>query len=93
VTVDALREAVKRVLMLIAAFYRDALVVRVGAESRCHLSGHRQHVQKLSGQTGGRLEDSLRAIVQAEQMLDRNVAPQLACEWLAAALCGLVPAA
>ena len=84
---DELRDALKLVLMLVAALYRDALVVRAGADSTCHLPQQRHCVAALVRPSSiDGLEDCLHAIVKAEHMLDRNVAPQLACERLGIAL-------
>ncbi|MBU0640836.1 MAG: hypothetical protein KKB50_18375 [Planctomycetes bacterium] len=91
---DDFRAALKLVLMLVAALGRDALLTQAAAP---------QHLRNMAGQAAavaalarrvpaGVLEESIRAVSVAEMMLDRNVAPQLACERLAVALQGGIPA-
>jgi DNA polymerase-3 subunit delta' len=85
---DQLREALKITLLLIAAMYRDALVVRTdSSRSLCALPGELTAVKYLAQATDAdRLAEQIEAIAAAEHMLDRNVAPQLVCERLAVAL-------
>jgi DNA polymerase III delta' subunit len=86
VPTDALRDALKLVLMLLATRYRDALVAAVGAGD----------LVRLAPATGGlgltadppHADEALAAIHEAERNLDRNVAPQLVLERLAVALAG-----
>lgn len=89
VETDALREALKLVLSLLAAIYRDALLARSGCPGLRALPPGIDAVERLAGsadadQLGRRIE----AIARVEWMLDRNVAPQLACEYLSVALTG-----
>jgi DNA polymerase-3 subunit delta' len=87
-----LRDALKLVLMLVAAIYRDALLVSVGAESGLHLAAQRPHTKSLSQRnSAARLDNCIRAVGHAERMLDRNVAPPLVGEYLGAALLGTAP--
>jgi DNA polymerase-3 subunit delta' len=86
VPTDELREALKLVFLLIGAHYRDALVARAG------LPALHPPLQPIAADaTPERLEQSLRAIREAEYMLDRNVAPQLVGERLGVALLGELP--
>jgi len=88
-----LREALKLVLLLIAAFYRDALAVQLKTNLPLSLPP-RNSVALLAEQSPpDRLEAGLLAVREAELMLDRNVPPQLACERLAVALLGELPPA
>lgn len=81
---DELRAALKLVLMLVATVYRDALVV---AHTRS--AAPRAVAQALSQRAAtDRLDEAIRGVAHAEAMLDRNVAPALACERLALALAG-----
>ena len=87
---DEARAALKLVLMLIGTSYRDALLLQNEA-GRELLTFERPHaiVERLAkGLPADRLDDGIRAVAAAEQMLDRNVAPQSACERLAVALLG-----
>lgn len=87
---DRLREAVKLVLLLIAAIYRDALIVRSAHDAPLRaLPPELAAVDTLAHATAAdNLAERIEAIATAERMLDRNVAPQLACEHLAVALSG-----
>jgi DNA polymerase-3 subunit delta' len=86
---DALRDAVKLTLRLIAVFYRDGLLMHTGACDLVHLTTHAPVAQALADDAdAGRLADRLDELVVAERMIDGNVAPQLACERLMAALRG-----
>ena len=90
---DALREALKLVLALVAALYRDALLARCGADERRALPRDLAAVDELARHADtDDLAARIEAISTAERMLDRNVAPQLACEHLAVALAGELPA-
>ena len=92
VPTDVLRDALKLVLLLIGALYRDALVVRTGAPALRHVPQQAARVDQLARQASvDQLEADLRAVSEAERMLDRNVAPQLAGERLAVALRGELP--
>lgn len=89
VSTDELRDALNLVLLLIATFYRDALVVGSGAAALRNLSRQQRRVEELARRlSADRLFSCLQAVRDTEQMLDRNVAPQLACEHLAVALLG-----
>jgi DNA polymerase-3 subunit delta' len=86
---DELRDALKLVLLLVGAIYRDALVSAAGATALRQVPQQQQRVTALARQAPpARLETSLRAVREAEYMLDRNVAPQLVGERLAVALLG-----
>ena len=89
---DQLREALKLVLLLVAAVYRDALVARSAPDASLRiLPRELSAVDGLAGAVeADQLAERIEAIVTAERMLDRNVAPQLACERLAVALCGQI---
>lgn len=93
---DELRAALRLLLMLLAAVYRESLIEQVcaavgpGAEA---LRGARllrwPDVDLLARRgTAEELAQAVAAVAQAEEMIDRNVSPQLACEHLAAVLCG-----
>jgi len=92
---DDFRDALKLVLMLIAAVYRDALVVQTRlAERLRHLPPELDVVERLAADLSmEQLETCIKAAAEAEWMLDRNVAPKLACERLAIALSGELPVA
>jgi len=76
-------------LLLLAALYRDAHVVRSGAAALAHLPQHAARVVRLAESLSEhRLDDGVQAVGEAERMLDRNVAPQLVLERLAVALLG-----
>jgi DNA polymerase-3 subunit delta' len=86
---DTLRDAVKLVLRLVAVCYRDALLVQHGAAELAHLPQHAGVVRQLADATDiAALTDRLEEVVRSERMIDGNVAPQLACERLVAALRG-----
>ena len=87
-----LRDSLKLVLMLVAAIYRDALLVNVGAAGGLHLPAQQARSQSLARRSAvAQLDTCIRAVAHAERMLDRNVAPVLAGEWLGAALLGAAP--
>ena len=93
VPTDALRDALKLVLMLVAALYRDELLDQIGAAG-LRLLAERPGVERLAAANAPeRLEACVAAVNQAERMLDRNVAPKLVGEWLAVALLGEAPVA
>lgn len=85
VPTDELRDALKVVFLLIGALYRDALVAQAGLPAL--------RSQRVTPVTPDHAERCLRAIREAEYMLDRNVAPQLVGERLAVALLGELPVA
>ena len=86
---DELRAALKLALMLLAALYRDGLVVKAGADGLHALPQQRRRVEGLAAACSmDDLDACLRAIHDAERMLDRNVAPQLVGERLAVTLLG-----
>jgi hypothetical protein len=92
VPTDELRDALKLALALLAALYREALLVKVGASAICHLPQQQCRAEALAGGASlDRLDASLRAVSDAERMLDANVSPQLACERLAVGLLGELP--
>jgi len=92
VPTDALRDALKLVLRLIASLYRDALVCHAAATAELHLPQQRARIERLARRAEPDvLESAVQTVVHAERLLDQNVAPQLACERLAAALSGAAP--
>ncbi len=93
VDTDQMRQALKLTLMLIAAVCRDALVrCETSAAQRCLLPPDLPAPQRLARQPGTHLADCIAAVADTERLLDRNVAPQLACERLAALLSPAAPA-
>jgi hypothetical protein len=88
VATDVLRDAFKLILLLIAAAYRDALLVRVGAAAELRLlTTEAQATAQLAARGSAEsCQEAVRAVAAAEEMLDRNVAPQLVAEHLAVAL-------
>ncbi len=86
---DVKRDALKLVLMLLAGFYRDALIVQAEASSPRLLPGFEGEVRRLAGACDfERLDGCLGAIHEAERFLDRNVQPKLVGERLAVGLLG-----
>lgn len=84
---DELREALKIVLVVLAGLFRDALMWRAGATSALHIPALRRYAERWAADAPrDRLDTAVRAVAHTERLLDRNVAPQLAGEWLAAAL-------
>lgn len=93
VPTDLLRDAYKLVFLLIATLHRDALVRREGAAIPAALPQAAPVVVALAQRmTVDELENAARAVSEAEHMLDRNVKPELVCDWLDAALQGVTPA-
>ena len=94
VPTDAVRDALKLLLLLIAALHRDALVVAGGAPALRQLAAQRACIDDLAGRWPlAQLDRDIHAVSEAEHMLDRNVAPQLVCERLGVALRGELPTA
>ena len=92
VPTDELRDALKLVLMLVASLYRDALVTTHAPDADRSLPELRKRVDSLARSwSADTLEAGVHAVANAERMLDRNVAPQLVGERLAAALTGTAP--
>jgi DNA polymerase III delta' subunit len=91
---DELRDALKLLFSLIAAVHRDALLARAGAPDLRVLSGAIAVNPRISAASAEEtVHAAVHAVVDAEWMLDRNVAPQLVCERLAIAVSGgLAPA-
>ncbi|RMF81996.1 MAG: hypothetical protein D6744_06485, partial [Planctomycetota bacterium] len=89
VETDPLREALKLVLMMNAALLRRALIAP-------YASGDTASLRSTDALRAALDEDALLtaidAVMRVETMLDRNVAPQLACERFATALSGDAPA-
>jgi DNA polymerase-3 subunit delta' len=92
---DALRDALKLSFSILSTVLRDALVYRSlaacgAAPARSDemrlLSPKLGVVPRLAEAEDERLASRIQAIASAEWMLDRNVAPALACERLAIAL-------
>ncbi len=73
VETDALREGLKLALMLVGAALRERLA---------------KQAEQTDAAADTRIAEGIEAVFDAEQMLDRNVAPQLACERLAIVLDG-----
>lgn len=89
IATDVLRDALKLVFMLISALYRDALAAQSGAPQLRNLAGYTRLTDQLATeQPAERLNAALRAVAEAELMLDRNVAAQLVCERLAFVMAG-----
>lgn len=88
VPTDILRDAMKLTLMLAAACYRDALLVQHDAHAAlAHVSPVASQVRALAGrQDSEACLQAVTAVSEAEHMLDRNVAVQLAAERLGVAL-------
>jgi DNA polymerase-3 subunit delta' len=81
------RDALDRALLDLAAFYRDVLVVQLGAGGELASAGHEDDVRQLAGSsppeaTVRRIE----AILACRERLELNVAPLLALEELTLAL-------
>ncbi len=92
VPTDELRTAMKLVFLLIAALYRDVLVTHAGTPDLRIVPSQQSLVTRLAEQLAlDDLDVRLNTITGAERMLDRNVAPQLVCEWLAVGLRGELP--
>jgi hypothetical protein len=87
-----LRDALKLVLMLVAAVYRDALLLNVGGPAALHLAAQRPLTESISQRaSAAHLHTCIRAVAHAERMLVRNVTPALVGEFLGAALVGAAP--
>jgi hypothetical protein len=93
VPTDQLRDALKLVLMLAAAIFREALLHRVEAAGTLRaFERPPAAVETLSSRlSAARLADALEAVGQCERMLDRNVAARLACERLCVAVLAETP--
>lgn len=92
VPTDQLRDALKLTLLLLAAFYRDALISQHQTATPLNLPPLQERSGRLAKfHTADELDAALTAINRAERMLDQNVAPQLVGERLAAALNGAAP--
>ncbi len=96
VPTDQLRDALKLVLIGVAATARDALLLTVDAApaggttvvAPGELEAARLLAERLDAD---QLDDVLRGVFTCERMLDRNVAPQLALEALALSFAGYEP--
>jgi hypothetical protein len=90
VATDQLRDALKLVLLTLSAVLRDALVAQAADKSSgapSLLAREFVPCERISRDwSAAALADAIGAISDAERMIDRNVAPQLACERLAIAL-------
>ena len=95
VPTDDFRAAMKLVLMLIAAVYRDALIMASAGSSALMTLPERYALAKrpATDEGGADPESCIRAVAEAETMLDRNVNNQLLCEHLAVRLSGLMVSA
>lgn len=95
VPTDQLREGMKLMLLLVAALLREALLEKAqGAAGLRAFESAPPVVPALAGYFDPPgLADAIEAVALAERMLDRNVAPRMACEYLCAAILGEAPAA
>lgn len=95
-TIDTsqLREALKLVFSLLAVIFRETLLARLGCDPalRALPQGFKAVESLARGADVDGLTMQIRAIATAERMLDRNVAPQLVCEYLAVSLSGEIVA-
>jgi DNA polymerase III subunit delta' len=83
------RDALNRALLDLAAFYRDVLVIQLGAGTDLDLAsaGHEDELRQVAADTTA--ESTVRrieAIMTCRERLEVNVAPLLAVEELALAL-------
>ncbi|HUY48418.1 MAG TPA: DNA polymerase III subunit delta' [Streptosporangiaceae bacterium] len=81
------RDALDRALLDLAAFYRDVLVVQLGAEVDLASAGHEDELRQLAA--GSPPESTVRrmeAIMTCRERLEFNVAPLLAVEEMTLAL-------
>jgi DNA polymerase III subunit delta' len=81
------RDALDRALLDLAAFYRDVLVVQLGADVDLSSAGHEAELRRLAGASAP--ESTVRrmeAIMTCRERLELNVAPLLAVEELTLAL-------
>ena len=81
------RDALDRALLDLAAFYRDVLVVQLGADVDLSSAGHEEELRRLAA--ASRPESTVRrmeAIMACRERLELNVAPLLAVEELTVAL-------
>lgn len=89
VETDQLRDALRLVLLTLATLLRDGLS-RAVTQRPAIFPQRAEAVAAHAGHaTPEELADQIEAVALAEQMLDRNVAPQLTCERVAAALRGV----
>jgi DNA polymerase-3 subunit delta' len=81
------RDVLDRALLDLAAFYRDVLVVQLGADVELVNADHEPAVRELAA--GGDAETTLRrieAVLAAREAIEANVAPLLAVEAMAVSL-------
>ena len=81
------RDALDRALLDLAAFYRDVLVLQLGADIGLGSAGHEEEVRRLAAASAP--ESTVRrmeAIMTCRERLELNVAPLLAVEEMALAL-------
>jgi hypothetical protein len=70
------------------------MLIATGCEHICALPAFKQDIAAAARQADpDESAQSIEAIATAEQMLDRNVAPQLVCERLAIAFAGQIATA
>jgi DNA polymerase-3 subunit delta' len=92
VSTDALRSALRLILMLIATLHRDALLIQNGAAGLLAGRWPETVIVGLAKQRAtAQLHAAVAAAAETERMIDRNVAPQLALERLAVAMLGELP--
>ncbi|TWT43796.1 DNA polymerase III subunit delta' [Phycisphaerae bacterium RAS1] len=93
IATDVLRDALKLILTLVSAIYRDALVAQSAAAELRNLAAFTRLTDRLAAEwPQERLDAAVRAAAEAESMLDRNVAAQLVCERLVLTISGRVAA-
>jgi DNA polymerase III subunit delta' len=81
------RDALDRALLDLAAFYRDVLVVQLGADVDLASAGHEEELRRLAAaSTPEATVRRMEAIMTCRERLELNVAPLLAVEEMALAL-------
>jgi DNA polymerase-3 subunit delta' len=87
---DNQRDALKLLFALIAELYRDALLRQtVDSDALLHILTCTAQTEQLATRVADeQCQNAIDAALQAERLLDRNVAAQLVCERLAVALGG-----
>ena len=83
------RDSIDRSLMDLASFYRDVLTVQIGASTPLVNEEQRTEVASIARRTTGEQSTArIDAIFATREMLDQEVAPALALEWLMISLGG-----
>lgn len=92
VATDELRGGLKLVFVVLAAVLRDSLLIRHAAPRHlAQLPAEHDRSQRIARRFDEQLDNAIHGMAHVENMLDRNVAPQLCCERIATLLAG-VPA-